>query len=305
MTAVRRGRAACGVVRPAVTVLLAACTAGLALTVGLAVRAGPAAASSVGAPRCAAATTRLTVNSGIPSMGRFDEVIAAANDSSAPCSLGGYPSVTAPGVGATGAVAAVDSSSAASGVPAAEAPGPVQLELRPDQVASAVLGGPDRTPDGAPGCRTFRGYAVGLPGSSATTAVHAELADCGGLFVGPFVLGFDGTAPSGEVVGTAPACRGATSPAPGSAPVVEIDAWSGSILAGSTTLLASGSPEPYHLVLNPGRYRISSAHQPSRRITVRAGQRDDLGRYGGCAAIGGTPTTIGGSRATTSTTRPS
>ena len=94
-------------------------------------------------------------------MGRFDEVIAAANDSSAPCSLGGYPSVTAPGVGATGAVAAVDSSSAASGVPAAEAPGPVQLELRPGQVASAVLGGPDRTPDGAPGCRTFHGYDGG------------------------------------------------------------------------------------------------------------------------------------------------
>lgn len=264
-------------------------------------------ASPAGAPRCAAPTTRLTVTSGIPSMGRFDEVIAAANGSSAPCSLGGYPSVTVPGVGAPGAVAAVDSSSDASGVPAAAAPRPADLELRPGQVASAVLGGPDRTPDGAPGCRTFHRYAVGLPGSSVATAVHASLADCGGLFVGPFVLGFNGTAPSGEVVGTAPACRGAGTPVPGAAPVVEIDAWSGSVLAGSTTLFASsGSPARYHLVLNPGRYRISSAHQPSRQITVVAGRRDDLGGYGGCAAIGGTPTTVGGVRETTSTTdRPS
>ncbi len=285
-------------VAPAALAVFAAPAAG-ASTAG----ASTAGASSAATLRCAASTTRLTVTAGIPSMGRFDEVIAAANGSSAPCSLGGYPSVTAPGVGAPGAVAAVDSSSAASGVPAAAAPRPVQLELHPGQVASAVLGGPDRTPDGGPGCRTFHGYAVGLPDSSAATAVHAVLADCGGLFVGPFVLGFNGTAPSGEVVGTAPACRGAGSPAPGAAPVVEIDAWSGSVLAGATTVFASSvSPARYHLVLNPGRYRISSAHQPSRQITVRAGQHDDLGRYGGCAAIGGTPTTVGGLRETTSTT---
>ena len=281
----------------------------MTLTVALAALAGPAAASSLVAHRCAPATTRLTVTAGIPSMGRFDEVISAANESSAPCFLGGYPSVSAPGVGAPGAVAAVDSSSDATGAPAAEAPRPVQLELRPGRVASAVLGGPDRTPDGGPGCRTFHGYDVSLPGWSEATAIHAELADCDGLFVGPFVLGFDGTAPSGEVAGTAPACPEAASPAPGSAPVVKIDAWRGSTLAGSTTVFDSRSPAPYHLVLNPGRYRISSAHQPSRRITVQAGRLDDLGRYGGCAAIGATPTTIGASgqpRATTSTTdRPS
>ena len=205
----------------------------------------------MGAPRCPAATTRVTVTSGIPSMGRFDEVISAANESSAPCTLGGYPSVTAAVVGTPGAVAAVDSSSDATGVPAAEAPRPVRLELRPGQVASAVLGGPDRAPDGGPGCRTFHAYEVGLPGSSAATAVHAELADCGGLFVGPFVLGFDGTAPSGEVVGTAPACRGAASPAPGSAPVVRSTPGAAPPWPARRRCSPPGSPAPYHLVLSP------------------------------------------------------
>ena len=311
VTTARQRRAACvvlGVWRCSLA-LLAVCAGAVTLTVAPAALGRPASASSVVVHRCARDATRLTVTSGIPSMGRFGEVISAANESSAPCSLGGYPSVSAPRVGAPGAVVAVDSSSDATGVPAAEAPRPVQLDLRPGQVASAVLGGPDRTPDGGPGCRTFHGYDVGLPGSSEATAVHAELADCDGLFVGPFVLGFDGTAPSGEVAGTAPACPEAASPAPGSAPAVQIEAWRGSTLAGSTTVFGSRSPAPYHLVLSPGRYRISSAHQPSRRITVQAGRRDDLGRYGGCAAVGPTPTTIGASGqppATTSTTdRPS
>ncbi len=182
-------------------------------------------------------------------MGRFGEVVSAANASSAPCSLGGYPFVSAPGVGAPGSVAALDSFSDAAGVPAAAAPRPARLELRPGRVASAVLGGPDRPPDRGPVCRTFHAYEVGLPDSSTATAVHGELADCAGLFVGPFVLGFSGTAPSGDVVGTAPACRGAESSASGPAPFVQVEAWTGSVLAGATSVFASpGAPA----LLSPG-----------------------------------------------------
>ena len=57
---------------------------------------------------------------------------------------------------------------------------------------------------------------------------------------------------------------------------------------------ASGSRRRYQMVLSPGRYRITSGHLPARRIVVRAGMAENIGRFGACDPLSApaTPRTV-------------
>ena len=47
----------------------------------------------------------------------------------------------------------------------------------------------------------------------------------------------------------------------------------------------AGSPRRYQMVLSPGRYRITSGHLRPRRIVVRAGMVENIGRFGACRPL--------------------
>lgn len=158
--------------------------------------------------------------------------------------------------------------------------------------------------DGATTCPSYAGYTVGLS-DSGTKTLQGPLENCSPLTVTRFVPGFNGLAPSGEVVGTALACHQTRSPSSGLGPVVQVNAWSGRNLADFALVFAAPhSTKRYQLVLKPGRYRIASLHSPSRYVEVRASKVVQLGLYGACSS----PTTHstipgrGATGATTSTT---
>ena len=115
--------------------------------------------------------------------------------------------------------------------------------------------------------------------------------------------GFNGTSPTGEWLAPAPVCKPPTRSASTSAASVEVDVWSGRTLAGSTTVFATNAPKSYQIVLAPGRYRVTSSHTRSRRVTVKLGRTENVGRFGGCSTLT-TQTTVPGRGAVTTTTRP-
>jgi len=185
------------------------------------------------------------------------------------------------------------------------------LRLDGGQTASAQLGGSAHSPGPALTCPSYSGYTVRLRGSSMSKRFKGPLAGCSRLYATSFVLGFNGASPSGEVVGTVPPCDRRTGPeGPGLS--VEVDAWLGTRLAGSTTVFEGvASARPFSLIVPPGRYRIGSPRSPSRHVVVRAGELVRLGRYGRCSAAGATPSTVTpsttsgpGEHATTTTTPP-
>jgi hypothetical protein len=260
-----------------------------------------ASAGSSSTPLCAAGHSSLRVTPGVPGMGHFSVIIEVTNAGSRTCVLSGAPTVGLLN-GAGAQVAAADSSERGP------AP-PPRLRLGKGEVASAELEGTGVPLGRAPNCPSYPAYTVRLPDSAVSKWFKGPLEGCSTLHATPFVLGFSGLAPSGEVVGTAPACDEKTRQGdPG--PFVQVDAWSGGELSGSTTVFASATfGRPFSLTLPPGRYRISSPRSPSRDVVVRAGEIVTLGRYGKCSVSGtssstATPSTLPGPglHATTTTT---
>ena len=115
-----------------------------------------------------------------------------------------------------------------------------------------------------------------------------------GFAVTAFVPGFNGTSPTGLLVGTAPVCQPQTRTATTSPAAVEVDVWSGRTLAGSTTVFSANAPRRYRILVAPGRYRVTSSRR-SRHITVQIGRTENVGRFGACSTLM-TQTTVPGPR---------
>jgi hypothetical protein len=251
---------------------------------------------------CGTTRNSLTMRPGVPGMGHFSLVILVKNESFASCDLGGYPLVNLLDTRGNTSGAAVDSPNGPLGGTSDAAPTAARVTLRPRQVASSLLGGTYRPVDGATNCPSYA-YTVRLSGGSESRRFNGPLSDCSHEFVGPFVPGFNGTTPSGEVVGTAPACESSADSQSDPGAVMEVDARSAAGLAGSVSVFGSTpSIRRYQLILKPGRYRMTSTHQPSRNIIVKVGRVVDLGLFGGCLQRPRTSSTIPGSAGTSLTT---
>lgn len=285
--------------RSALAVVVAFCAT--ATSVVQLVGVPTAVASSSVTPLCAAGHPALRVSPGVPGMGHFRVIIEVTNAGTRACALSGVPTVGL----LNGAGAQVAAAASGQGGRAA----PPRLELGKGEVASAQLEGTGIPYGHAMTCPSYPAYTVRLPGSDVSKRFKGPLAGCSTLYATPFVLGFNGLTPSGEVVGTAPACDDKTGSG-GPGPFVQVNAWSGVELSGSTTVFASPtSGRRFHITLPPGRYVISSSRSPSRSVVVRAGELVTLGRYGECSVSGAssstpTPSTVPapGLHATTSTT---
>jgi hypothetical protein len=221
-------------------------------------------------------------------------VIVAGNTGPSPCRLRGYPEVRLfNGEGTEVAEAEATPRGFSGGIPVGMTPPGIVLQR--GEVASAVMEGTDIPPGNAKSCPSYSSYTITLPLQRRSVTFDRKIESCG-LAVHPFVVGFNGSFPTGEVVGRAPAC---TTPANGHAgvgPAVQIDAWSGRDLEGSVTVIANATARTrYELVLRPGAYRIHSAHDRSSvRTVVHAGRTVSLGSYGQCTQIGPVPTTTPG-----------
>lgn len=280
-------------------ILALLCAAAASAVIGPTLGVPTSSAAATDPPACSAGQVSLGVAPGLPGMGHFSVIIEVTNRARRACVLAGSPNVGL--LNAAGVQVATAAPSQRSQTP------PASLMLREGEVASAQLEGTGVPHGHATTCQSYPAYTVLLPGSTESKQFKGPLAGCSPLSVTPFVLGFNGLSPSGRVVGTAPACAGRSRPKE-TGPFVQVNAWRGSQLAGSTTVFASAtSGRPFSLTLPPGRYRISSSHSPTRSVVVRAGELVTLGRYGGCAVSGplstAAPSTIPGPgvRVTTTT----
>jgi len=252
---------------------------------------------------CPGHRLRLRITPGLAGAGHWSSVIGVANTGPSPCRLSGYPEVRLFNAGGMEvAEAEATPTGFSGGIPAgASIPSTV---LQKGEVASAVMEGIDMPPGNARSCPSYPSYTITLPLQRGAVTFHRRMETCG-LSVHPFVVGFNGSFPTGEVVGRALACTIRASGSSGIGPVVQIDAWSGRTLAGSVMLFpGTGSRSRYDLVLKPGTYRIRSAHERSVRAVIRVGRTLDLGSYGQCEPAGPMPTTVPG-RSTPTTTPPS
>lgn len=264
----------------------------------------PPAAGAVNATTCRPNQVALRLAPGLPSMHTVTLLLEVRNATKHPCDLYGFPSVHL--LDSTGHVAATASGSPLQPSTSLSSRTPLELEAGETATAQVVETSPLTTTT----CPSYPEVSVGLGTSGTSTVFEHRVSACSssGLDVTYFVPGFDGTSPSGELEGTAPTCANRARSATSIGPTVTIDAWSGRALAGSTTVFAgSKAPTPYHIVLPPGRYRITSAHTRSRLVTVKLGRVEDLRRFGGCSTIT-TSTTVPGRTTlttTTTTTQPS
>jgi Protein of unknown function (DUF4232) len=248
---------------------------------------------------CAARQVSLTVVQGLAGAGHSSQVIRVMNSGSKTCRLTGYPGVRmldAPGR-VTGT--SIETRTGFTGGLPSRAAIPV-IELQRGEVAAAVLEGTDIPVGDASSCPSYTSLEVTLPERTMPVTIHQGGGDCSGLYVHPFVLGFNGSDPTGEVVGRAPTCKFSAASGSPIGPLVPIAAWSGTTLSGEVDVGASSTvTQRYQLTLKPGRYRIvSGPPTSSRHITVRAGRIDNLGRYGTCTRPG-TPAVYSPSPTTT------
>jgi hypothetical protein len=251
---------------------------------------------------CASAQLHTTVADGLAGAGHSSSVILVSNAGPGQCRLMGYPDVRFLNAAGVEVARSVPTPQGFSGGLPVGAPIP-DLDLRPGESASAVMEGTDVPTGNATTCPSYASYAITLPGWPDTTTIDHPYGGCSAIEVHPFVIGFNGTFPSGQVVGLAPTCAatGADS-LPG--PFVQIEAWSGAHLAGMVMVVASATvKQRYRVVLKPGRYRIRSgpAHSLPHEV-VRAGRTVQLGTYGGCSGPTSIPSRGGVPGATTTTT---
>jgi hypothetical protein len=234
-------------------------------------------------------------------MGGFTLIIRVTNTGQGACELTGFPTVGY--LNALGdQVGTAARSERPTGVVIRESP----LKLDAGEVASSLLNGSGIPVGGAVSCPVYAGYTVGLPGSARFKKFSSPLGDCSAMTVSPFVVGFNGTSPSGEVLGSAPACETSSHPGQLVGPAVWVNAWSGGHLSNSIMVFPGSHAQQYQMVLSPGRYRIASqGATTSRFVEVRAGRALSLGTFGDCRAISTPPTfPVGGSGSPTTTTFP-
>jgi hypothetical protein len=230
--------------------------------------------------------------------------VRVENRTSGLCLLSPYPTVRLRHRSASRGSFTVRFLSEPYGRPLPTMPPTSLLVLGAGQTATALLEGQELPRRRASACRPVVVSIV--PREPLTPPPSASVEFCQrDIDVAPFVLGFDGQATDGEIVGTAPECRPTTRDGP-AGPVVQVDAWRGRTLA--TFVLQFARPTAttrYHMVLPAGRYRVTARGEPSRLISVRAGFPTGLSAYGRCSVVPTTVETIppaGRVGATTSTT---
>jgi len=255
---------------------------------------------------CSSRQLTVSVTDGLGGAGHFSSVILVRNNGPSACHLKGYPEVRLFNARGTEAAEAIETPTGFAGGLPTGAPIP-SVELRKGEVASAIMEGTDAPTGEATTCASFHDYTITLPGIADVVHINRETGSCSGLYVHPLVIGFNGTFPSGEVVGRVPACKRSAKVHPAIGPFVQVQALSGSSVAGGVIIAASSkAPQRFQIILKPGRYTIRSAHDGSiLHVAVRAGQFTLLGTYGNCYEVTGVPTTtpgLGTPMRTTSTT---
>ncbi len=244
--------------------------------------AGSAPAGAATVPvGCALAGATVSVAQGPVGAGNFNVIIEVKNARYEPCVLPAFPSVDLSDDATGSSLLPTESPQGPLGPGPTPARTPAAVTLGPGRVASALLGGTEIPHDGAASCLVFAA-AVTLPGSSQPTTFDRPLPDCSGFVLGPFTLGFNGVSPTGKVVGTAPPCVQSRSLSVASRSV-QITAWQSGKVADFVLAVAnSTASKRYQMVLSPGRYRITSGELRPRRAVVRAGQVENVGRFGAC-----------------------
>jgi hypothetical protein len=256
---------------------------------------------------CSLRQLTVSVTDGLGGAGHSSSVILVRNNGPSTCHLKGYPEVRLFNAQGTGAAEAIETPTGFTGGLPTGAPIP-SVELRKGEVASAVMEGTDIPTSGATTCPSFHDYTITLPGIADVVHIDHETGSCSGLYVHPLVIGFNGAFPSGEVVGRVAACKRSANIHPAIGSFVQVQALSGSSVAGMVVVAASSNaPQRFQLILKPGRYTIRSAHDRSIvHVAVRAGQSTPVGTYGNCYQVTSVPTTTRGlgtpMRTTTTTT---
>jgi Protein of unknown function (DUF4232) len=251
---------------------------------------------------CASAQLPTTVADGLAGAGHSSSVILVRNAGPGPCRLSGYPDVRFLNAAGVEVARSVPTQRGFTGGLPVGAPIP-DLDLRPGESASAVMEGTDVPLGTATTCPSYASFTITLPRWPDTTTIDRPEKGCSEIEVHPFVIGFNGTFPTGQVVGRAPTCTATGGDAlPG--PFVQIEAWSGAHLAGMVMVVASATAtQPYRVVLKPGRYRIRSGRsRPLPHEVVRAGRTVRLGTYGGCSRATSIPSRGGLPGVSTTTT---
>jgi|HubBroStandDraft_6_1064221.scaffolds.fasta_scaffold01437_11 photosystem II stability/assembly factor-like uncharacterized protein len=255
---------------------------------------------STSLPPCGTDQVSIGLAPGLPSMHTVSFLIEVHNTSGRTCELDGLPRVSLLDSAGQVRVNAAGSPLQPSTSLSSHAP----LRLKRGETATAQL--VETTPVGTTSCPSYPEVSVGLGVSGMTRVLHRLVFACPStrLDITDFVPGFDGTSPGGELVGTAPSCATAARSPSAVGPVVNIEAWSGPVVAGLTSVYGrSKAGQHYHITLPAGRYRVTSAHTSRRGVVIKLGQVTNLGRFGGCSTIA-TATTVPGSGATTTTTPP-
>lgn len=253
------------------------------------------------APACSLSNVALHIAPGQPSMHTVTFLLQVRNTGSHRCVLHGLASLDV--LDSSGHVVLSATNSMLQPSTSISSAGSLQLE--PGETATAQL--VETPPLSQTPCPSYPAVAVQLPGSENETILHHSVFACpsSALDVTYFVPGYDGTSPSGELMGTTPRCASRPRSARSISPEVTINAWSGGVIAGSTTVVAgSKAPASYRIVVPPGRYKVTSDHTRSRRVTVVLGRATDLGRYGGCSTFTTKTTVPVRTPHTTTTTRP-
>lgn len=252
---------------------------------------------------CLPQQIEVTVTTGNEGAGHVSWVILVSNTGRTVCSLTGYPDVELlnPQGVRTGEVNHTPTGFSGGLPPGTALP---RINLQRGEVASAVMEGTDVPPGNSTTCPSYPAYSVTLPVSGKTARIDQQIGSCSGLTVHPFVLGFNGTFPTGEVVGLAPRCQRPPSGehSIGLGLLVQIDAWSGSHLAASVGVFSSSTgTATYRLIVKPGTYRIhSQGDRSSVHVVVHAGAVERLGLYGSCVQPT-MPSTVPGFAPTTTT----
>jgi hypothetical protein len=241
---------------------------------------------------CASNHIHVSVADGISGAGHSSLVILVHNNGSHTCRLLGYPEVQLLDAGGTVAAVASETASGFDGGTPLSTPRP-GIELGAGKVASAVLEGTDVPIGKTTACTSYPSYTIALRGMPDAIRIKQPIMSCSGFSVHPFVIGFNGTYPSGEVMGLVPACKVAKGGHGTIGPFVQIEALSGSLVKGMVSVAASPhSRGRFEIILRPGRYLMKSENDPSsRHVTVHSGEAVNLGLYGSCYYVTGVPRT--------------
>jgi uncharacterized protein DUF4232 len=269
---------------PLIGAITALATLGVMPEQGAGAWAIAARASAVAA--CNAARISVTAVPGIPTMGADRELLRVRNFGPHTCALMGYPQVSAVGSGMF--IAATPAKTGFGGGPPVGSSNSL-VALQRGETATAMLWDSDRAFNDAPSCGTYSRLVLTLPGESGIRPAKAAFGGCGVLYVSPFVLGFNGTQVTGQVVGSVPRCANVpTHSGPG--PYISISAHSGKTVAGAMDLFASDRvSERFALALPPGTYQLTSGDHERMRVDVHGGRIDEVGRFGSCTKPGPLP----------------